>query len=185
MPYAATLDANVLHPQITTDLLLRLAERGLYRVVWSEEILAEVHESLVRRELDEGRIRRRIQMMREAFPEAQVDDIAPFLGGVPAEVEHDDYHVVAAALAGKADAIVTNNLAHCPAAALTALGIDVQSLDEFLLNQWTLDPETVLDALLEMEADRDRPPRTVPELLDALEPHAPEFVAAIQTEAAR
>lgn len=72
MPYAATLDANVLHPQITADLLLRLAERGLFRVIWSEEILAELYVSLVRRDLDERRIRRRIDMMRDAFPEAQV-----------------------------------------------------------------------------------------------------------------
>lgn len=42
MPYAATLDANVLHPQITTDLLLRLGDRGLFRMVWSREILDEV-----------------------------------------------------------------------------------------------------------------------------------------------
>jgi len=180
MPYAVTLDANVLHPQITTDLLLRLAERGLFRVVWSDEILAEVRDSLVRRGLDESRIRRRIQMMRDAFPEAMVGDVTPLLDSVSAEVEADDRHVVAAALAARADAIVTNNLAHFPAAALIPVGIDVQSLDGFLVNQWTLDPRAVLGALGEMEADRDRPPRTVPELLAALELHAPTFVEAVR-----
>lgn len=149
MPYAATLDANILHPHITADLLLRLAEHGLFRIVWSAEILAEVHDSLVRRGLDAQRIGRRVQMMRHAFPEADIGDIAPFLGGVPSEVENEDRHVVAAALAGKADAVVTNN-----------------------------------HALLEMEADRDQPPRTLPELLAALEPHAPEFVHAVRAAAA-
>lgn len=184
MPYAATLDANILHPHITADLLLRLAEHGLFRIVWSAEILAEVHDSLVRRGLDAQRIGRRIQMMRHAFPEADIGDIAPFLGGVPSEVENEDRHVVAAALAGKADAIVTNNLRHFPADALSGLGLEVQGLDAFLLNQWTLDPLTVIEALLEMEADRDRPPRTLPELLAALEPHAPEFVHAVRAAAA-
>lgn len=180
MPYAATLDANVLHPHITADLLLRLGERGLFRVVWSTEILAEVHDSLVRRGFDAPRIGRRIQMMRQAFPDAEVGDIAPFLGGVPSEVESGDRHVVAAALAAKADAVVTNNLGHFPAGVLSQLGLDVQSLDGFLLNQWALDPLTVIDVLLEMEEDRGRPPRTVPELLAALEPHAPEFVDAVR-----
>lgn len=184
MPYAATLDANVLHPHITADLLLRLAERGLFRVVWSAEILAEVQDSLVRRGFDAQRIERRIQMMRQAFPEADVGDIAPILDSVPSGVERGDRHVVAAALAGKADAIVTNNLGHFPAGELAQLGVDVQSLDDFLVNQWSLDPLTVIDALLEMEADRDRPPRTVPELLAALEPHAPAFVHGVREAAA-
>lgn len=185
MPYAAALDANVLHPQITVDLLLRLAERGLFRVVWSDQILDEVHDSLVRRGLDDVRIRRRIEMMKAAFPEAMVEDIAPYLDSVPPDVDGDDHHVVAAALAGKADAVVTNNLAHFPADRLALLGLDVQSLDDFLLNQWTLDPATVVDALLEMEADRDRPPKTVDELLAALEPHAPSFAAAVRAEGVR
>lgn len=179
MPYAAALDANVLHPEITVDLLLRLAERGLFRIVWSDQILAEAHESVVRRGFDESRIRRRIEVMKAAFPEAMVEDVAPHLPSVPPEVDNDDHHVVAAALAGKADAVVTNNLMHFPAEALTPLGVDVQSLDGFLLNQWTLDPATVLNALMEMEEDRDRPPRTVAELLAALEPHAPSFAAAV------
>jgi predicted nucleic acid-binding protein len=185
MPYAAALDANVLHPQTTVDLLLRLAERGLFRVVWSDRILDEVHHSLVRRRLDDVRIRRRIEMMKAAFPEAMVEDIAPHLGNVPAEVDADDHHVVAAALAGRADAVVTNNLTHCPAEHLAPLGLDVRSLDDFLLNQWTLDPATVVDALFEMEADRDRPPKTVAELLAALEPHAPSFAAAARAEGIR
>jgi len=131
MPYAAALDANVLHPQITVDLLLRLAERGLFRIVWSDPILNEVRDSLVRRGFDDARIRRRIEMMKVGFPEAMVDDITPHVGSVPADVDDDDHHVVAAALAGKADAIVTNNFRHFPAEHLAPLGLDVQSLDDF------------------------------------------------------
>lgn len=40
MPYAATLDANVLHPQISVDLLLRLADRGLFPEAMVEGIEA-------------------------------------------------------------------------------------------------------------------------------------------------
>lgn len=53
MPYAALLDANVLHPIMTTQVLLRLADRGLFRPIWSREILDEVRESLERRHIDQ------------------------------------------------------------------------------------------------------------------------------------
>jgi predicted nucleic acid-binding protein len=179
MPYAITLDANVLHPHIVADLILRLAERGMFRVTWSREILDEVERSLVRRGLDEHRVRRRIAMMETAFPEAMAP-IAPLLPTIPEEIDAEDRHVVAAALAGKADGIVTQNLTHFPAEAMEALGLDLQTIDGFLLNQWTLDPTTVHDVLAQMEEDRDRPPKTVAELLEALERHAPTFVGAVQ-----
>ncbi len=118
-------------------------------------------------------------MMKAAFPEAMVEDITPHLASVPSEVDGADHHVVAAALAGRADAVVTNNLTHFPADQLASLGLDVQSLDDFLLNQLTLDPATVVDVLVEMEADRERPPNTVEELLAALKPHAPSFAEAV------
>ena len=49
MAYVALLDASVLHPWVVCELLLRLAERGLYRPAWSAEILDELVESLIRR----------------------------------------------------------------------------------------------------------------------------------------
>ena len=48
MAYVAVLDADVLHPYISVDLLLRLAERRLFRPAWTEEILREVRESLIK-----------------------------------------------------------------------------------------------------------------------------------------
>jgi PIN domain len=141
--YVAVLDADVLHPQISVDILLRLAERRLFRPSWSEEILGEVRESLVRRGIDSGRVDRRVHMMRDAFPEAMADQVKRFLPVVPDDVDEGDRHVAAAALAARADAIVTRNVSDFAPDALFALEIEVQSLDAFLLNQWTLDHETV------------------------------------------
>jgi hypothetical protein len=162
--YVAVLDADVLHPQISVDILLRLAERRLFRPAWSEEILREVRESLVRRGINPARVDRRIKDMRDAFPEAMTDRVEPFLPVVPAEVDEGDRHVAAAALAARADAIVTRNISDFAPDELFAIGIEVQSLDAFLLNQWTLDADVVLDVLGEMERDRVRPPRTLEEL---------------------
>jgi predicted nucleic acid-binding protein len=182
MPYAATLDANVLHPQITMDLLLRLGDRGLYRMSWSRAILDEAYDSLVRRGLDAKRIRQRFDVMEREFPEAMSEQIEAFLPSVPPDVHPKDRHVVAAALAAKADAIVTNDLGGFPTDSLNSLGLEVQTLDGFLLNQWTLDAETVKQVLAEMEEDRDRPPQTIPALLDALAQHAPEFATIVRQE---
>lgn len=68
-----------------------------------------------------------------------VEDVEPFLPAVPDAVDEGDRHVVAAALAARADGIVTRNIRHFPVEPLEALGIEVQALDEFLVNQWTLD----------------------------------------------
>ncbi len=184
MAYVAVLDADVLHPHISVDILLRLAERRLFRPAWSEEILIEVRESLVRRGIDAVRVDRRIQDMRDTFPESMTNRVARFLPVVPVEVDEGDRHVAAAAIAARADAIVTRNISDFAPDELFAIGIEVQSLDAFLLNQWTLDADVVLDVLGEMERDRLRPPRTVPELLTALDPLAPGFAASVRATSA-
>jgi predicted nucleic acid-binding protein len=184
LAYVALLDADVLHPYLSVDLLLRLAERRMFRPAWSEEILAEVRDSLVRRGLDPAKVDHRLDAMREAFPEAMTPGIGRFLSAVPASVDPDDRHVVAAALAARAEAIVTRNVSDFAPADLFELGIEVQSLDAFLVNQWTLDPEVVGDAFREMEEDRTRPPRTLAKILDALAALAPSFVESVRASAA-
>jgi hypothetical protein len=121
--YVAVLDADVLHPHISVDVLLRLAERRLFRPAWSVEILGEVRESLIRRELDAARVDRRLQAMHDAFPEAMTDQVERFLSVVPDEVDEGDRHVAAAALAARADAIVTRNISDFAPTELFALGI--------------------------------------------------------------
>lgn len=184
MAYVAVLDADVLHPYISVDLLLRLAERRMFRPAWSEEILTEVRDSLVRRGIDPDKVDHRLDAMREIFPDAMTSGIGRFLAVVPASVDPGDRHVVAAALAARAEAIVTRNVSDFAPADLTELGIEVQSLDAFLVNQWTLDPEVVGDAFREMEEDRTRPPRTLAEILDALAALAPSFVDSVRATAA-
>jgi hypothetical protein len=67
---------------------------------------------------------------------------------------------VAAALRGRADAIVTTNVRHYPTDTLEPLGIEVIHPDNFLLNQLDLAPRTVLDALREQAANTHHPPLT-------------------------
>jgi len=81
----------------------------------------------------------------------------------------DDRHVLAAAIRGRADVIVTCNLRDFPADALRAYGIEAQHPDEFILNLLDLAPGVVAGAARDHLASLRNPPKTVEEYLDTLE----------------
>lgn len=68
--------------------------------------------------------------------------------------------MVAAAVRGGADAIITANLADFPAAALSPLGLEAVHPDDFLLDQLDLSPPTILQVIREQAAHTRRPPLT-------------------------
>jgi hypothetical protein len=61
-------------------------------------------------------------------------------------LDPDDRYVVAAARAGRADVIVTNNLVDFPPSALPA-PLTRQSLEDFLLDALDLHPDQVITAV--------------------------------------
>jgi predicted nucleic acid-binding protein len=157
--YTVVLDACVLVPIALADTLLRIAERELYRPLWSERILDEATDAVleVHPALEARSIERRFTAMRETFGDACVD------GWEAVELDlvlpdPDDRHVVAAAVRGKADAIVTANLPDFPVDDLKALDLEVIHPNEFLLDQLDLAPRLVIDVLREQAAHAHRPP---------------------------
>ncbi|MCA9824132.1 MAG: PIN domain-containing protein [Dehalococcoidia bacterium] len=168
-----TLDACVIYPISLCDLLLRLADAGLYRPAWSERILDEVQRNLGAR-IGDPAAKRRLDFMREYFEDADHDG-SPFLASVPDCLDGGDKHVVATALASKSDVVVTSNVSDMPSDCLAHVGLDVQTPDEFLLFQATLAPEVVLRVLREMSADLSNPPRTPEEIVEGLSIQAPDF----------
>jgi hypothetical protein len=179
MPFAAILDACVLVPMPLVDTLLRVAGAGLYLPLWSLDILNELERTLAQwPNVGPARATSRIAMMREAFPEAEVTGYDALVASMP--VEQADQHVVAAALVGHAQVIVTSNLKHFPSAPLADLGLDVQDPDTFLCHHYSLDPPVVMQALHTQASDLQNPPITLDRLLRNLEVVVPQFVDEIR-----
>lgn len=94
MAWTAFVDACVLYPAGTRDLLLRGAEAYLYRIRWSSDVLEQVRHHLI----DDGRCSRDqaaylLDHMTTAFPEALVEGYEDLIAAMP--IHQDDRHVLA------------------------------------------------------------------------------------------
>jgi len=159
------------------DTLLRLAEPpALYEVRWSDEILAEVTRTLVGRF---GKTPRkalyREATMREFFPDSLVENYQHL---IPEMENHPkDRHVLAAAVACRADCLVTFNLKDFPAAAAAQHKIEVIGPSAFLKRLLILDPALVEQRLRDQAAAINIP---LNGLLERLEDSLPGFVSLLR-----
>lgn len=167
MAFPALLDTNVLFSATLTDTLLRLAEEDAFRPLWSGDILRELQAVLVREVgLAPASAARRIEHMRSAFPMAEVTAYESIIDSMSCDPK--DRHVLAAAVRGGAQVLVTFNLGDFPEAACAPYDIAVVSPDSFLLDQLDLYPAKVGRALVSQMTEAKRPPLTIGELLGRL-----------------
>jgi len=153
----ALLDANVLFSFRTRDILLRFHHAGLFQARLSAEILREWHHAVVSRKpmVAESLASQRAAIQRH-FPECFVEGYEPL---IPTLVlpDPDDRHVLAAAIHGGAEIIVTENLRDFPKKTLAPHGLQTQRVDLFLVECCKLDPETAVEALAKVRAVYRRP----------------------------
>lgn len=99
MAFVVVYDACVLHPAPLRDLLVRIAQAGIVRARWTEEILDECFESIAKRipVIDRERLGRTRHLMTEAVSDCMVTGYEPLIAGVTLP-DPDDRHVVAAAV---------------------------------------------------------------------------------------
>ncbi|MBW4422196.1 MAG: PIN domain-containing protein [Myxacorys californica WJT36-NPBG1] len=173
------LDACVLFPFRLCDALLLLAEKELYRVHFSQQILDEATRNRVKRgKMTEKQAKVFQQRIIEYFPDALVD-VPPGLADVMTNHE-GDRHVLAAAVVAKVDLIVTSNLKHFPATSLVPWNIEVQHPDDFLNNLCDLHGDEILYSCIEeLVVPYKKPPMTALDLLKRFEEERPKFVARI------
>ena len=149
---------------------MRLGQQRAFTPLWSEEILDEFVGAVLRnrKDMPAARLARTRSLMEAAFPHAcvQIDASAEVGLELP---DPDDRHVLAAAIAGKATAIVTFNLKDFPSAVLAQHGIVALHPDAFVVALLQRDPEAVTRALAAQVASLRNPPMTALELLDFLD----------------
>lgn len=169
--YTALLDACVLYPLAMTDALLSLATAGFFAAKWTTKIEDEWIRSLERQRPDlAGKLNVRRDSMRDAIPDWEVPESAwtSLAHGISLP-DPDDRHVLAAAIAGHADCIVTSNLKDFPGTVLLEYGIEAIDPDTFIINQWDLDPVNAMAAFKRMRARRKKPLSSPEDFAYALE----------------
>jgi predicted nucleic acid-binding protein len=176
----AVLDACLLAPHPLYDTLLPLAEAGLFRPLWSKEILVETQRTVVTK-LDEPpeKARKRIAAMERSFPDAMT---VGFEAMIP-EMTNDpkDRHVLAAAVTAGADVIVTANLPDFPDAALAPHGIEAVHPDAFLLGLLAERPDEVVACRRQQRAEFTNPVQSLQEFYASFTATVPKFAAVCAT----
>lgn len=145
------LDACVIYPTVMREMLLGVARTGAYTPLWSDRILEEWARAA--RKLGpqgETLARGEVAMVQVAFPKASV----PRHAGLEARLwlpDKNDIHVLAAAVSGNADGIITMNAKDFPRGILAEEGLSRNDPDAFLLGHFHAVPEvvtSVADAVL-------------------------------------
>ena len=173
------LDTCVLYPLLLRDALLRLAERGLYEVRWSEATLVELDRNLARKS---GMSRRSVDyLLGQILGTFRIATVKDYGHRIPEMTCHPkDRHVLAAAAVSGASAIVTFNTRDFPTESTEPHSVSVVHPDEFLLGLLKQDPADVIDELERQAAAYQRDPKTLPRLLEALAGQVPRFVEEVR-----
>ena len=151
----AVLDACVLYPTVLRQILLGCAERGLFTPIWSERLQEEWRRAALRNggEADAALAGAEIARANARFPKALTPpgDEAPLWLPDPADV-----HVLATAIVGNADTIITLNLRDFPARELSGHTVTARPPDAVLMDHWLSEPNTVEEAVLATHAEAER-----------------------------
>lgn len=169
--YTAVLDACVLYQLAIADSLMSIAVTGLFAAKWTKKIEEEWMRSLEKNRPElKGRLGSRRDDMREAVPDWEIPEVAwNSITGSLNLPDPNDVHVLAAAISGHADCIVTRNHQDFPPSIMAIHGIDTLDPDEFIVNQWDLENVPVMAAFKGMRARRKKPTETVEDFAQTLE----------------
>lgn len=136
-----TLDACVLFPTVMREVLLGCAAAGLYDPRWSARILEEWARATAKIGA-EVIARGEVAVLRALWPGAEVPvpDAALARFWLP---DPNDIHVLAAAVLGHADLIITLNAQDFPRDLLQAEGLKRADPDGFLCDLFAQNPDAV------------------------------------------
>ncbi len=167
--FTVLYDANVLYPAPLRDLLIRLATKGIFRAKWTEQIHDEWIRNVVknRKDLSRESLERTAALMDSAVPDSLVLGYEPLIHGLELPDE-DDRHVLASAIKGQAEVIVTFNQKDFPKDYLEQFDIWTQHPDEFIGHVIDLHPDVIILAAKEQRLNLNNPKVSINEFIDTL-----------------
>ena len=150
--FPVILDACVLVQACLRDTLLRLFQARLFLARWSDDIVAEVRRTLENKlHKTPEQTEHLVSQLREYFADAWVEGYADLIASMTNDGK--DRHILAAAIRGGCESIITFNSRHFPAQATDPFNIAVVHPDEFLIDLYYLDPDRVVHVLHEQGSD--------------------------------
>jgi predicted nucleic acid-binding protein len=170
-PLRAVLDTDIIYSRVLHELLGRVAdELRLFDIFWSDELLAEVRESLIEKKgLKDEVAQRWVDHLPRNFPAGHIDlDQAPTTADLSSlTTDPADHHVCALAVASDADYLFTHDRGYLHDG-LRRHGVEVLAPDEFLAPAFDSHTRGMLD-ILELQASTWAGGRSLEELLAAIE----------------
>ena len=152
----AALDACVLFPTVLREILLGVAGAGLFQPLFSDRILQEWVRATARLgPLAQMQAEAEAALVKARFARALV----AAQPGIEARLllpDANDRHVLAIAIAGHADCIVTFNARDFPRHILAEEGLARRDPDGFLWQLWSEAPAAVAAVVAEVHATAER-----------------------------
>lgn len=177
--FAIVLDANILAESAISDLFLRLSEEP--RLVcprWTAEIWEEARRTMVSKlGWPEGITDSRIAAAQAAFPEAMITDHECFIE--KCKNDPKDRHILAAAIRGRVETIVTMNVKNFKEADLAPWGVTAAHPVDYLKVLYDLDEGVVVSVLHQMAQIRKK---SLVEMLTRLSAGVPSFTAHVASD---
>lgn len=137
------IDTCVLYPTVMREMVLGAAEKGLFEPRWSARVLEEWARATVKLGAGAEAIARgEIALLNARFPGAMLLP-APGLERRLYLPDPADVHVLAVAVAGSCDAIMTLNASDFPRNTLAEEGLTRIDPDAFLLGLWRDHPDQI------------------------------------------
>ena len=150
------IDACVLYPTVMREVVLGVAAEGLFEPLWSPRILEEWARAAAKLGPGQETIARgEIAALEARWPDASITPRGADLARLWLP-DPDDVHVLAAAIAGSADILLTLNTSDFPRHTLTEEGIAREVPDLFLRGLYDSHPETVRKVAEAVRAEAER-----------------------------
>jgi len=177
-PPFVVLDACVLMSTVQRQLLLRLADQGVFQPIWTERIGEEWRRNAARVwQIPPEKLAEQWDAMNRRFPRAMEVNTGPYEVGLRYS-DAKDLHVIAAGLARRARCglqrppavhVMTWNLKDFDRSELRRQGLDVYSPDHLLADWWRAGSARLDAAVQAVAADSVALGRTPEPLADTLQ----------------